>query len=230
MRFFYDPNIDINSATHFLSEEESKHIVKVLRMHENDQVGILDGKGHLCECSIKNAHPKKCELSIENVNTEEADPFYIHIAVGPTKQMDRIEWFVEKATEIGIHEITLIDCDNGERARIKTDRLQKKAVSAMKQSRRSYLPIINELTSFKSFVNKHPNGLIAHCYEGDKSTIEKDWKNINCPIIIGPEGDFSEAEIKQALENGYKTITFGKNRLRTETAALYACFQAVNSI
>lgn len=230
MRLFYDPNITIDSNKHTLSEEESKHIVKVLRMKETDRIGVLDGSGQLFETTIIDAHPKRCILQIDTIVKEEPDNFHIHIAVGPTKQMDRIEWFVEKATEIGIHEITLIDTDNGERNKSKIERLEKKAVSAMKQSKRFYLPKINPLTDLKEFIKEHPNGLIAHCYEDDKSTISDSWQKLNCPIIIGPEGDFTLAEIEHALENGYKTITFGKNRLRTETAALYACFEAIKSI
>jgi len=165
-------------------------------------------------------------LNIVNIDLAEALPHEIHIAVGPTKQMERIEWFVEKATEIGITEISLIDCDNGERAKINIDRLVKKAVSAMKQSHRTFLPKINELQKLSDFIEANPNGLIAHCYENEKNDFSDVFESTNCPILIGPEGDFSQKEIEKALENGYKTITLGPNRLRTETAALYACMQA----
>jgi len=226
MRLFYDAHIAPDAKEHTLSEEESKHIVRVLRLSEGDAVGILDGKGHTFHCEITNAHPKKCMLRVNSIDFEAASPNSIHIAVAPTKQMERIEWFVEKAVEIGITKITLLDCKNGERAKIKTDRLVKKAVSAMKQSHRTYLPIIEDLTSFQDFIKSHSNGLIAHCYEGEKSAFETVFKATDCPILIGPEGDFTEKEVELALEKGYKTITLGENRLRTETAALYSCMRA----
>lgn len=226
MRLFYDEHIAQTATTHTLSEEESKHIVRVLRMVNGDKIGLLNGKGGNFTCEITDAHPKRCALKV--LSNDQASPLQheIHVAVGPTKQMERIEWFVEKATEIGITEISLIDCDNGERAKINIDRLVKKAVSAMKQSHRTFLPKINELQKLSDFIEQHPNGLIAHCYENEKNDLSNVFKSTNCPILIGPEGDFSQKEIEKALENGYKTITLGPNRLRTETAALYACMQA----
>ncbi|GAB5418468.1 MAG: 16S rRNA (uracil(1498)-N(3))-methyltransferase [Crocinitomicaceae bacterium] len=226
MRLFYDANIDPNASTYLLSEEESKHVVRVLRGGVGDEIGILDGKGRLFTCTIADAHPKRCLLNIQNIDLEKTSSEEIHIAVAPTKQMERIEWFVEKAVELGVTKITLLDCKNGERARIKTDRLQKKAISAMKQSQRRYLPEIVALTSFSDFLTNHDFGLLAHCYEAEKHEFSTVFKGTSCPILIGPEGDFTELEVTQALEKGYKTITLGKNRLRTETAALYACMQA----
>lgn len=226
MRLFYDENISPGATTHTLSEEESKHIVRVLRMDKEDKIGLLNGKGGFFTCEIAEANPKRCELNV--LSNDHAEPLKhdIHVAVGPTKQMERLEWFVEKATEIGITEISLIDCENGERGKIKTDRLVKKAISAMKQSHRQFLPKINELKKFSDFIEEHPNGLIAHCYENEKNDFSTVFQNTNCPILIGPEGDFSQKEIEKALEKGYKTITLGPHRLRTETAALYACMQA----
>lgn len=226
MRLFYDAHIDPKGATHQLSEEESKHIVRVLRSQVGDRIGILDGNGHLFTCEITDAHPKRCLLKIVETDYKSPSESEVHIAVAPTKQMERIEWFVEKAVEIGVTKITLLDCKNGERARIKTDRLIKKAVSAMKQSQRRYLPEIVELTSFSDFLNEHTSGLIAHCYEDDKNEFADVFKSIACPILIGPEGDFSDEEVTQAIAQGYRPITLGANRLRTETAALYACMQA----
>lgn len=226
MRSFYDSNIKTSSKSHILSEEESKHIIRSLRMIKGDSIGVLDGRGNFFECEIKNDHPKKCELEIVKVNQSSKPKLEIHIAVAPTKQMERLEWFIEKATEIGLTEFTPIQCSNSERSKIKTERLSKKAISAMKQSQRLFLPKINELSDFKTFILKHPNGLIAHCYDTERSSILKSFKINNCPIIIGPEGDFTKEEINFALENGYKTITLGDNRLRTETAALYSCMQA----
>jgi len=226
MRQFYDPNIDIHSTSHVLSEEESKHIVRVLRMQKGDEIGLLDGKGHQVSCRITDAHTKRCVVEILKVDFEAPAKEEIHIAVAPTKQMERIEWFVEKAVEIGATKITLLDCKNGERARIKTDRLVKKAIAAMKQSQRNYLPEIEELTTFSDFLTKHDFGLLAHCYDEAKNPFIGAFRSTNCPILIGPEGDFTPDEVAQALEKGYKTITLGENRLRTETAALYCCMQA----
>ncbi len=223
MRLFYDPNIDTSAQTHQLSEEESKHIVRVLRMNEGDQLAIVDGKGGYFETRISIAHPKRCTVEIERIEQQETPNHQLHIALGPTKLMERIEWFVEKATEIGITEISFVQGKNAERINIKPDRLEKKAISAMKQAQRRFLPTIHPLVSVSEFIVQHPNGLIAHCYEGKKSTILEAFEVSNCPILIGPEGDFTPEEIELALENGYKTITLGENRLRTETAALYAC-------
>lgn len=226
MRFFYDSNIASSDTKHTLSEEESKHIIRVLRLKLGDRIGVLNGNGSLFECEIIDDHQKRCELSVIQETKEEKPVYDIHIAVGPTKQMDRLEWFIEKATEIGVTEITLIDCQNAERNKIKADRLLKKAISAMKQSHRLYLPKLNELVKVNDFITSHPNGLIAHCYNNERSPMKDVFKHTNCPILIGPEGDFTQSEIETALENGYKTITLGENRLRTETAALFACMNA----
>lgn len=225
MRLFYDSNI-INGASHQLSEEESKHIIRVLRMKVGERIGILNGKGSLFECEISDDNPKRCKLSILSEQKKQKPSYDIHIALGPTKQMERLEWFIEKATEIGVTEISLIDCKNSERTKLKMDRLIKKAISAMKQSQRFFLPTINDLQAVSVFISKHPNGLIAHCYDDVRSEIKEVFELKNCPILIGPEGDFTQGEIQTALENGYKTITLGENRLRTETAALYTVMQA----
>ncbi|MCH2228894.1 MAG: 16S rRNA (uracil(1498)-N(3))-methyltransferase [Crocinitomicaceae bacterium] len=226
MRLFYDPNITPSDAKHILSEDESKHVIRVLRMKLGERIGILDGNGSSYTCEIIDDSPKRCGLSVIEVTTEEKQNIEIHIAIGPTKQMERIEWFIEKSTEIGITEVTLVECKNSERLKIKTDRLEKKAVSAMKQSHRKYLPKINTLTKLSDFIKNNPNGLIAHCYDEERSEFNTVFKRVNCPILIGPEGDFTREEIELAKKYGYKTITLGKNRLRTETAALYTCMQA----
>lgn len=226
MRLFYDPHINPEATSHKLSEEESKHIVKVLRMSLNDTLAIVDGNGRYFETKIIDAHPKRCTVEITRIDVSQPSKDWIHIAVCPTKQMDRTEWFIEKATEIGIDEISFINSKNSERVNLKLDRLQKKAVSAMKQSKRRFLPKINDLQSINTFLENNPNGLLAHCYESEKSPFESVFQSNDCPVLIGPEGDFSEQEVELALEKGYKTITLGKNRLRTETAALYACMRA----
>lgn len=224
MRLFFDENI-AESATHILNEEESKHIIRVLRLGQGDNIGILDGKGNQYICEIADPHPKRCMVEIkEKISKPEPSPA-IHIAIAPTKQMERIEWFMEKATEIGITEITLFTSDNSERVKINEDRLLKKLISAMKQSQRLHLPKLNIIKSFKELIDQYPTGLIAHCYEGEKSTIAEQFKSLNGPILIGPEGDFTMNEVEQALSSGYKPITLGDNRLRTETAALYSCMQ-----
>jgi len=226
MRLFYDPNIAINAQSHTLSEEESKHIVRVLRMTEGDRLILLNGRGGEFVCEITDAHPKKCVVQINEQTQATPPPYSIHIAVSPTKQLERIEWFVEKATEIGITEITFLTCTNSERVKLKLDRLERKAISAMKQSHRKFLPKLNDLVTASSFIQNNPEGLIAHCYEGEKTLLTESFTPKTCPILIGPEGDFSKAEVELAAKNGYKLITLGDNRLRTETAALYACMQA----
>ncbi|MFK7787357.1 MAG: 16S rRNA (uracil(1498)-N(3))-methyltransferase [Crocinitomicaceae bacterium] len=223
MRLFYDSHIELDAETHQLSEEESKHIVRVLRMSEGDQLAIVNGKGGYFETEISVAHPKRCTVSV--LSTEQSEPLKheLHIALGPTKLMDRIEWFVEKATEIGITEISFISGKNSERVKMKPERILKKVISAMKQSKRRFLPKINELVTVSEFITAHPNGLIAHCEEGEKLTILDSFELTSCPILIGPEGDFTPSEIELAQKNGYRAITLGENRLRTETAALCAC-------
>lgn len=225
MRRFYDPNIDLSASSHTLSEEESKHIIRVLRLKNGDNIELVNGHGALITAVISDDHPKRCTVDFENIEQQDQPAYDIHIAVCPTKQLERIEWFVEKATEIGITEISFIETENMERTRLKIDRIVKKAVSAMKQSKRLFLPKINEIQKLSPFLSEHPNGLIAHCIDGEKNTIESVFNPKGCPILIGPEGDFSQKEIDFALENGYKTITLGENRLRTETAALYACMR-----
>lgn len=227
MRLFYDPNISHSSTEHVLSEDESKHIIRVLRLKSGDQIGLLNGKGLLAECTIIDPNPKRCVVRVDEINREEQPDHSIHIAVSPTKQNERMEWLVEKATEIGLTHLSLIETGNSERTRIKPERLERKAVSAMKQSNRKYLPKIDPLIDVKSFIQNHPNGLIAHCYnEEERNEFEEVFSTTNCPILIGPEGDFSKEEVELAIKNGYKSISLGTNRLRTETAALYAVMRA----
>ncbi|OFZ64878.1 MAG: hypothetical protein A3D92_03745, partial [Bacteroidetes bacterium RIFCSPHIGHO2_02_FULL_44_7] len=190
MHLFYDPHI-VEGKAHTLSEEESKHAVRVLRLQIGNELKVLDGKGGAYACSITEAHPKRCTLAI-NERFQEVMPSYsIHIAVSPTKQMERMEWFIEKATEIGITEITFLRCSNSERVQLKPERLEKKAISAMKQSQRLFLPKINGLVDFSSFLQENSFGLLAHCSDGQKNPIASVFKANNCPILIGPEGDFS---------------------------------------
>jgi len=227
MRLFYDSTISKDLTDFILNEEESGHACKVLRLKAGDKIAIVNGKGDYFTTEITEPHARKCQVKIISCTTEEPDNKSIHIAIAPTKNMDRIEWFVEKATELGITEITLLLCKNNERKVIKTDRLEKILISAMKQSKRLYLPVLNELTPVNNFIQSHPNGLIAHCYVGEKGNISHLYKPNNCAILIGPEGDFTQEEVDIARKNGYQAIELGENRLRTETAGLYACMQVL---
>jgi 16S rRNA (uracil1498-N3)-methyltransferase len=226
MHLFYDPSIEKNTSIHLLSEEESKHACKVLRLVSGNQITLVNGKGIEFIATITDAHPKRCKVEITSQLVEDKQDKEFHIAIAPTKIIDRIEWFLEKATEIGITEITLIICSNSERKQIKEERLEKIIISAMKQSKRLFLPKLNPIIDFATFIKTHPKGLIAHCYEGEKKTIPDVMTSTDCPILIGPEGDFTLQEVEKAIASGYKTITLGTNRLRTETAGLYAVMQA----
>jgi 16S rRNA (uracil1498-N3)-methyltransferase len=226
MQLFYNSEIKNGDSTFFFDKEESKHIVKVLRKKESDKIFITNGLGFLFESEIILVSEKKCEVKITKETFKEPDSFYTHIAVAPTKMNDRLEWFLEKATEIGIHEITPIICDHSERKVYKIDRAEKIIQAAMKQSLHYYLPKINEPVSFSQFVKSNINGqkFIAHCEETDKKVFQKEIaKNEKVTILIGPEGDFSTKEINLAIENEFIPVTLGNTRLRTETAALVAC-------
>jgi 16S rRNA (uracil1498-N3)-methyltransferase len=229
MQLFYTPDIDPSLSQYFLSEEESKHAVRVLRLAVGDDVTLIDGKGGLYKAEIKDAHPKRTILQINLVTTEfNKRNHYLHIAIAPTKNLDRIEWFLEKATEIGIDEVSLIICQRSERKEAKAERLNKIITSAIKQSIKAYHPVLNAPVNLGQFLKQSFNGqkFIAHCNDGEKielaQSIEKKNRYL---ILIGPEGDFTPAEVDAALQNGYKAITLGESRLRTETAALEACFE-----
>ncbi|RYZ78208.1 MAG: 16S rRNA (uracil(1498)-N(3))-methyltransferase, partial [Proteobacteria bacterium] len=224
MQLFYTPDIDPKLSQYFLSEEESKHAVRVLRLNVGDEVTLIDGKGGLYKAEIKDAHPKRTILQINSV-TEEFNKrnHYLHIAIAPTKNLDRIEWFLEKATEIGIDEISLIICQRSERKEAKVERLDKIITSAIKQSIKAYHPKLNAPISFNQFVKQNFDGdkYIAHCADGEKAELAQSFKKHGrYVILIGPEGDFSPAEVDGALQNGYRALTLGESRLRTETAAM----------
>lgn len=224
MLLFYAP--DIQSCSE-LPESESQHCIRVLRKQVGDQIDITDGKGYFYKAIITEAHPKHCKVKItESKKGVSSWNNTIEIALAPTKNIDRIEWFAEKATEIGINKISFLKTRYSERKEIKSERIQKILVSAMKQSVKASLPLIGEITEFKKYLINNFEGrkFIAHCYPGEKpllSTIYR--KGENALILIGPEGDFSEEEVKWALENGFESISLGESRLRTETAALFAC-------
>lgn len=224
MHIFYTPDILTEMQ---LPDEEAQHCVRVLRMTEGDEILLTDGKGSFYRALIRTAHPKHCKVEI--VETITPDPLWkvnIEVAVAPTKNMDRMEWFTEKATEIGIDKIIPILCDHSERKALKEERLEKIAVSAMKQSMKPVLPEIQSLTPFDKVVSAHFDGqkFIAHCYKEDKTELKDAYqKGSNVLVLIGPEGDFSEKEVEKAIQNGFIPVSLGRSRLRTETAALVAC-------
>lgn len=225
MQLFYNPDITEQTETFFFDKEESKHIIKVLRKKDSDILFVTNGEGLLFETQITLASDNKCTVKIISVEHKASSKYRLHLAVAPTKMNDRYEWFLEKATEIGVHEITPIICDRSERKVINKERFDKIVLSAMKQSNECYLPKLNEAISLKEFLQKKTEGvhLIAHCEETDKKSLKSVLqKNQNTTILIGPEGDFSEKEIALAIENSYLPVTLGNTRLRTETAAIVA--------
>ncbi|HKI89903.1 MAG TPA: 16S rRNA (uracil(1498)-N(3))-methyltransferase [Draconibacterium sp.] len=225
MQLFYVPNISNHEA--ILDETESKHAVRVLRLIPGNAVQLIDGKGGFYEAEITNANPKKCRLEIKKTIMEFGKKnFRLHMAVAPTKNIDRFEWFLEKATEIGIDEITPLLCEHSERKSIKPERSEKILVSAMKQSLKAYLPKLNEMVSFNDFINNctTEHRFIAHCYNGEKQHLKNVVKkNHDVIILIGPEGDFNTNEVTLALKNGFREVSLGTARLRTETAGVVAC-------
>jgi 16S rRNA (uracil1498-N3)-methyltransferase len=228
MYLFYTP--DITNEIYTLSEEESKHAIRVLRLKIGDTIHLIGGNGGFYTAEIIDDNQKRCTVKIiTSVKDFEKRSWNLHIAIAPTKNMDRMEWFIEKATEIGIDEISLLDCNKSERTIVKTERLNKVAISAMKQSLKAYLPKVNELTEFKKFIVSSSQfqgqKFIAHCHSREALPHIKSvyTPKQNAMILIGPEGDFSLEEVKFAKENGFEEISLGQSRLRTETAALYAC-------
>ena len=231
MNLFYQTGITGNSI--LLEENESKHCIRVLRLKLGDKVWVTDGLGTMYKTYISNDNPKACVLSVEDIEKNYGQrPIKLHVAISPLQQSDRLEWFLEKAVESGIDEITPLLCDRSEKRQINPDRLQKILISAMKQSLKAKLPILNPLTKFSDFIKKENYGLkgIAYCH--DNRIHIKDWykPNSDCTILIGPEGDFSDKEIDLAMENNFTGISLGESRLRTETAAISACisFNLIN--
>lgn len=226
MQLFYSPDISKNQDQFTFSKEESRHIVKVLRKRDGDILHITNGKGDVFTAVILIAAIKSCTVEIKEVVTQNPLNYNLHLAVAPTKMNDRYEWFLEKATEIGISSITPIICDHSERKVIKEDRFEKILQSAMKQSLSAYLPKLNPAIAFKEFLKQDFNSAlyIAHCEETNKKSLKKELQtNTDITILIGPEGDFSTKEIELALANNYIPVTLGETRLRTETAAIVAC-------
>lgn len=226
MQLFYSPDINNNQDTFTFSKDESKHIVKVLRKKEEQTLYVTNGKGMIFTSEIVIADTKNCVISISEEKQQKQPAYKLHLAVAPTKMNDRYEWFLEKATEIGISEITPIICDHSERKVIKKERFDKILESAMKQSLNCHLPILNDAISFKDFVSKSTenNKFIAHCEDSKKQSFKNQLKpNTDLLVLIGPEGDFSPKEIELAFANNFTPVTLGETRLRTETAAIVAC-------
>lgn len=226
MQLFYAPEITLPLYT--LSEEESKHCVRVLRMKRGDELHITDGRGNMYRCKVVDDNAKRCTVEVVHT-TPNYEPlaYELVMAVAPTKNIDRYEWFLEKATEVGISDVYPLECDHSERRQIKAEREEKVITAAVKQSLKAYHPTLHDMTRFRDVVTMPFEGqkFIAHCNDslGEREylgkLIEKGGRSL---ILIGPEGDFSEEEITFALNNGFKAISLGKERLRTETAALIA--------
>lgn len=240
MYLFYTPELTPDATIGQLSEEESGHCVRVLRYTRGDEILLTDGRGNTYQACITNPHQKHCEFKIINCERQQkSHRFHLHIAIAPTKNIERLEWMVEKCTEIGVDEITPLLCRFSERKQLRLDRLEKIILSAAKQSLTPYLPVLHEFTPYDQFIREQSElapsvgapgktQFIAHCYKEDK----RELKNEICPgydvlVLIGPEGDFSEQEVRSALELGFVPVSLGNSRLRTETAGVVACHTAV---
>jgi len=225
MHLFYIPEITGTEIT--LSQAESKHAVRVLRLVKDDIVRIIDGRGGLYKARIIDQDFKKCTIEIIETQKEFGKrDFHLHIAIAPTKNIDRFEWFIEKATEIGIDEITPLLTEHSERKIVKPERQEKIIISAIKQSIKAYKPKLNEMTTFSKLISTNFDGekYIAHCYEEERpNLINRVTKGNDVLILIGPEGDFSPDEVRQAWEAGFTGVSLGESRLRTETAGVVAC-------
>lgn len=233
MALFYAPNID---TTLELPEDEAAHCLRVLRLGVGAELDVTDGKGNFYKTVISSIAGKHCYLEIvEKITPAKGWRGHLHLAIAPTKNMDRIEWLIEKATEIGIDEITFLNCRFSERKVVKTDRIERIVVSGMKQSLKPLKPIVNEMMDFKKFIAATRDGarFIAHCYDGDRKLLKEQLlQGVDATILIGPEGDFSPEEVETAIAAGFVPVSLGNSRLRTETAGLVAChtFNLINEL
>ena len=226
-RYFYVPDAATRQA---LPDEEAVHAVRVLRLTAGDEMMLMDGQGTFYEAEVTETTAKRCAYTIRaTIPQQHQWPGRVHLAVAPTKMMERMEWLVEKATEIGIDELSLLNCQFSERRGVKLQRLEKIAVAAMKQSRKAWLPLLNDMQDFRHFVQRHTTGrrYIAHCYpeiprENLFDYLRQGEPNEDALVLIGPEGDFSFDEVQMAISAGYVSVNLGKSRLRTETAGLAA--------
>lgn len=221
-RFFYQPDVALGELT----KEDTQHAVRVLRMAEGDELWLMDGRGVFYRAEITAAANHRCAYRIlETLPQERAWNGHLHLAMAPTKLNDRTEWFAEKTTEIGLDEMSFLDCQFSERRALKTERIDKIVVAAMKQSRKAWKPVVNEMQSFKQFITQKRGGqkFICHCHEGERPYL-LDVLSVgeDATVLIGPEGDFSLDEVRLAEAQGYRAVSLGRSRLRTETAALVA--------
>ncbi len=227
MHVFYSNNIQLNNA--ILSEEESLHLSKVLRLKEGVTVLLLDGKGGMFEGEVILVHQKNSSIgNLRKLKDSNNRPYRLHVAIAPTKMMERFEWFLEKATEIGIDEITPIISKRTERNHVKMQRVEKIVLSAMKQSMNAQLPVLNDSILFGDFIKKDISGsrYIAHCIPSEKPYLSYQARNHNqITVLVGPEGDFTQEEVDAALKLGYTAISLGESRLRAETAGIIVCAQ-----
>jgi len=222
---FYTP--DIQELRYTLNEEESAHVARVLRLKADDEITLTDGRGGWYRARINGIHHKHCEVEVLEHQTGYGKRLYrLHIGIAPTKNIDRFGWFIEKATETGIDEITPLLCERSERKHVNIERLQRIMIAAMKQSQKAYLPKLNEMTVFGKWLETRNSGAcyIAHCNDGDRQSLRTAYQpGQDVTIAIGPEGDFSMQEVAQALACGFKGVSLGSSRLRTETAGVVAC-------
>ncbi|MDR2414338.1 MAG: 16S rRNA (uracil(1498)-N(3))-methyltransferase [Odoribacteraceae bacterium] len=228
MNLFYTPRINDNE--HALPPGESRHCVRVLRLANGDDISLVDGRGGLYHCRITRADPDHCEYTcLEKIEHHGKRDFTIHLAIAPTKNNERLEWCLEKCTEIGVDEITPLLCDRSERKTINPERLEKIIVAAMKQSFKAYLPALNPLTTSRAFIRDAPAALncIAHCdtgTPGNRQPLHRIYTpGENITLLVGPEGDFSPEEIRLAIDAGFLPVSLGDSRLRSETAGITAC-------
>lgn len=229
MTTFFAPDLTPAAATYTLVEDESKHAVRVLRLRATDTVALLDGRGHRYQAQLLDANPKRCQLQIIAHELVPPRPYFTHVAVAPTKNLDRMEWLVEKAVEVGIERLSFLRCARSERRELKLDRLEKIAISALKQSGQAWLPQLDEIQDFAAFLPllAPATTFIAHLEAGERTALAQvAGAGTGCCVLIGPEGDFTPAEIELALKRGIRPVTLGASRLRTETAALAAVFTA----
>lgn len=236
MYLFYTPDLSPltdsdESVRGFLSEEESQHCVRVLRYTAGDELLLTNGKGYTFRATVTNPHPRHCEFEVLACEKQrKSHGFDLHIAIAPTKNIERMEWMVEKCTEIGVDEITPLLCRFSERKQIRTDRLEKIILSAAKQSLTPYLPKLNPITPVEKVIAeaKEQTRFIAHCYETDRRELKDNIvRGASCLVLIGPEGDFSQQEVEYAVRMGFMPVSLGNSRLRTETAGVVACHTAV---
>ncbi len=225
MDYFYQPDI-LSDAFH-LNEEESRHCAKVLRKKVEDQIIVLDGKGGVYTCRIKKVHHKQVEFEIIGKRTIEKSGYSVHLVIAPTKNADRLEWLIEKSIEIGVHQISFIECHNSERHRLNMARIRKKVISAMKQCQNPFLPVVNDLIQLKDYLDtadENSEKYICHASSGKGNYLLNAAKrDASYQVLIGPEGDFTKEELSQTTKKGFIPVSLGDSRLRTETAGLVAC-------